>query len=143
MIEPPGGRVVRWAFTDLKKGRKALRRRPTAFLVLSLLALAAAAGCSKPEPSAPGPAVPAAPPGAPAPAPDAGATAAEIAQGKVSFGRKCGVCHDIDRAAGDRRETREGWAAIVKDMRGKKAGWISDAEAAKILEYLVAEHGRK
>lgn len=116
------------------------------FLVLSLLALAAAAGCSKPEPPAPGPAVPAAPPGAqasePAAAPAAGATAAEIAQGKVSFGRKCGVCHDIDRAAGDRRETREGWAAIVKDMQNKKAGWISDAEAAKILEYLVAEHGK-
>jgi len=134
-----------------------LRRRPAAFLVLSLLPLAAMAGCSKPGPAgpgsaAPGPAVPAAAPApgaqasAPGPeaaVPSAGATPAEIAEGKAFFGRKCGVCHDIDRAAGDRRETREGWAAIVKDMQGKKAGWISDAEAAKILGYLVAEHGRE
>jgi len=28
-------------------------------------------------------------------------------------------------------------------MQGKKADWISDAEAAKIVDYLVAEHGKK
>ena len=40
-------------------------------------------------------------------------------------------------------ETKEKWASIVKEMQGKKADWISDAEAAKIVDYLAAEHGKK
>ena len=42
-----------------------------------------------------------------------------------------------------RTETKEKWASIVKEMQGKKADWISDAEAAKIVDYLAAEHGKK
>jgi len=62
--------------------------------------------------------------------------------GKTLFDNKCGVCHGIDRAA-IRAETKEKWVSIVKDMQGKKADWISDVEAAKIVEFLVAEHGKK
>jgi len=28
-------------------------------------------------------------------------------------------------------------------MQGKKADWISDGEAVKILDFLAAEHGKK
>ena len=52
------------------------------------------------------------------------------------------MCHDLARAA-DRKETKENWAGIVKEMQEKKAGWISDAEAGKILDFLVAAHGKK
>jgi hypothetical protein len=33
--------------------------------------------------------------------------------------------------------------SIVKEMQGKKADWISDADAAKIVEFLASEHGKK
>ncbi len=119
-----------------------MRSRSTVLCVLSLLSLLAltlAPGCSKSE--APPAAPPAAAP-APAPAPEAAAPAAgSVAEGKASFEQKCGVCHELARAA-DRKETRENWAGIVKDMQGKKAGWISDAEAAKIIDFLAAEHGK-
>jgi mono/diheme cytochrome c family protein len=55
---------------------------------------------------------------------------------------KCSVCHGLDRPTA-RKETKEKWAGIVKEMQGKKAGWISDAEASKIVDYLAAEYGKK
>ena len=70
------------------------------------------------------------------------APAAPASDGKTLFDNKCGVCHGIDRAI-VRAETKEKWASIVKEMQGKKADWISDAEAAKIVEFLAAEHGKK
>jgi len=106
---------------------------------LFVLMLSLALGCSKSE--APKPAAapaPASETAAPAAAPAAGAA---VAEGKVLFEQKCSVCHELSRAA-ERKETRENWAGIVKDMREKKAGWISDAEAGKILEFLVAVHGK-
>jgi len=96
--------------------------------VLSAMLLVFAIGCAKQEP--PAPAAPAAAPAAPA------------ADGKTLFDTKCGVCHGIDRTT-VRTETKEKWASIVKDMQGKKADWISDAEATKIVDYLAAEHGKK
>jgi cytochrome c5 len=87
--------------------------------------LAFAVGCSKQEP--PAPAAPVA-----APSPD----------GKTLFEKKCSVCHGIDRATA-RTETKEKWTSVIKTMQGKKADWITDAEASKILDYLVAEHGKK
>jgi len=120
-----------------------MRNRSTVLCVLALLMLTLAVGCSKSEAPKPETA-PAAPAPAPAPAPQAAAPAAggAAAEGKALFEQKCGVCHELSRAA-DRKETKENWAKLVKEMQGKKAGWISDAEAGKIVEFLAAEHGKK
>jgi mono/diheme cytochrome c family protein len=106
-----------------------MRVRPLVLVVLSVMLLAFVIGCGKQEPPKPV-------------APAAVAPAAPALDGKTLFGNKCGVCHGIDRAI-VRAETKEKWASIVKDMQGKKADWISDAEAAKIVEFLAAEHGKK
>ena len=86
-----------------------------------------AAGCSKPE--EPKQAAPPAP-------------AAELAEGKALFEKKCRVCHGLDRTTA-RKESREKWMEIVKSMQGKKADFISDAEAVKIVEFLAGNHGTK
>ena len=105
-----------------------MRVRSVVLIVVSVMLLALAIGCAKQEP--PKPAAPAAP------------AAAPVADGKTLFDTKCSVCHGIDRATA-RTETKEKWASIVKEMQGKKGDWISDAEAAKIVDYLAAEHGKK
>jgi len=106
-----------------------MRVRSVILVAVSVMLLAFAIGCAKQEPPKPA-------------APVAAAPAAPAADGKTLFDTKCGVCHGIDRATA-RRETKEKWASILKDMQGKKADWISDAEAAKIVDYLAAEHGKK
>ena len=106
--------------------------RSVVLCVLSLLVLSMAIGCAKQEP--PKPAAPA--------APVAAAPAAPAADGKTLFDQKCSVCHPLDRATA-RKEMKEKWASILKEMQGKKADWISDADAAKIVDYLTAEHGKK
>jgi cytochrome c5 len=68
--------------------------------------------------------------------------AAPAADGKSIFEAKCSVCHPLDRTTA-RKEMKEKWASIVKDMQGKKADWISDVEAGKITEFLAAEYGKK
>ena len=109
-----------------------MRSRAAFALFALLFAAVAVAGCGKKEEPRP-----AAPPAAPAASP-----ASPVAEGKALFEQKCGVCHGLDRAL-SRSETRVKWAEIVKTMQLKKADWISDGEAAKILEYLAAEHGKK
>ena len=109
-----------------------MRIRSVVLIVLSVMLLAFAIGCAKQEP--PQPAAPA--------APAAAAPAAPAADGKSIFETKCSVCHGIDRATA-RTETKDKWASIVKEMQGKKADWISDVEAAKVVEYLVLTHGKK
>src|SRR5512139_3736757 len=104
-----------------------MRVRSAVLCVLSLLILSLAVGCGKQEP--PKPVVPA----APAVAPEA--------DGKALFESKCSVCHGIDRAT-VRKETKEKWASIVKEMQGKKADWISDADAAKIVDFLASQYGK-
>jgi len=106
-----------------------MRVRSVMPIVVSVMLLAFAIGCGKQEP--PKPAAPAAP-----------AAAGPAADGKTLFEAKCGVCHGIDRATA-RSESKEKWASIVKEMRGKKADWISDADASKIVDYLAADHGKK
>jgi len=109
-----------------------MRVRSVVLIVVSVMLLAFAVGCAKQEP-----------PKTEAPAaPVAAAPAASTADGKTLFDTKCGVCHGIDRATA-RTESKEKWASIVKDMQGKKADWISDAEASKIVDFLAAEHGKK
>jgi cytochrome c5 len=109
-----------------------MRVRSVVLCVLSVMLLAFAIGCAKQEP--PKPAAPA--------APVAAAPAAPAADGKTLFDTKCSVCHGLDRATA-RKETKEKWASILKEMQGKKADWISDADAAKIVDYLAAEYGKK
>jgi mono/diheme cytochrome c family protein len=94
-----------------------------------LLAAALVLGCAKKEEPKPV---------APPPAP----VASPAVEGKALFEVKCSVCHGLDRAAA-RAETKEKWTEIVKTMQGKKADWITDADAAKIVEFLAAEHGKK
>ena len=106
-----------------------MRVRSVMLIVVSVMLLAFAIGCAKQEP--PKPAAPAAP-----------VAAAPAADGKALFEMKCSVCHGVDRAT-VRKETKEKWASIIKEMRGKKADWISDAEATKIVDFLAAEHGKK
>jgi mono/diheme cytochrome c family protein len=79
----------------------------------------------------------------PKPAATSAAPAVSVAaEGKALFEQKCGVCHRLARATA-RQEAKEKWTEIVKAMQGKKADWISDADAAKIVEFLASEHGRK
>ena len=112
-----------------------MRVRSVVLGVVSVMLLSFAVGCSKQEPPAP------AAPAAPAP-PAAAAPADPAADGRSVFEAKCSVCHPLDRAT-VRKETRDKWVSIVKDMQGRKADWISDAEAAKIIEFLTAEYGKK
>ena len=97
-----------------------MRVRSIVPIVLTLSILALAIGCGKQEPPKP-----AAPPAAPA------------ADGKALFEAKCGVCHGLDRAT-VRKETKDKWISIVKDMQGKKADWITDADATKIADYILS-----
>lgn len=107
-----------------------MRTIPALVSVVILSLVIISMGCSKaeaPKPASP----PAAPPAASA-----------AADGKVLFEQKCGICHGLDRAT-SRMENKESWAGIVKTMQGKKAEWISDTDASKIVEFLVSEHGKK
>ena len=98
-----------------------MRARSALWCVLSLLLLALVVGCAKQEP--PKPPAPAAPAAAPAPG-------GAVAEGKALFEQKCSVCHGLDRAT-VRKETKERWTQLVKEMQGKKIDWISDADATK------------
>lgn len=91
-----------------------------------LLAAALAAGCARKE----------------APAPPPAPAASPAAEGRQLFEQKCSACHGLERAT-SRAETKETWARIVKDMQAKRPDWISDADAARIVEFLAAEHGKK
>jgi len=83
---------------------------------------------------------------------------AKMAQGnnpKALFNVKCQKCHqtsEIFEKADDcatchkQGASPEGimddvkWVELVKEMQGKKAGWIADAEATEIANWLTAEH---
>jgi len=103
-----------------------MRLRAVFPLIVVLLMVAAVPGCSKKEEPKPGFSTPA---------------VAAMGEGKALFERKCGVCHGLDRATA-RTETKERWSAIIKEMQGKRADWITDDDAAKILDYLTSSYGK-
>jgi mono/diheme cytochrome c family protein len=105
--------------------------------VFSLLFFALVIGCSKSE--APKQEATPAAPAAESPAKPASPTSEAVAKGEAVFEQKCNKCHGLDRAT-SRTETKEKWAAIVKQMEGKQGAGISDADAGQILVYLVARH---
>ena len=98
------------------------------FFLVMLPLVAIVSGCAQKEEQKP-----VAPPPAPA--------VSAVEEGKALFEQKCSVCHGLDRATA-RAATKEKWASTIKEMQGKKADWISDADAAKILEYLSSTHGK-
>jgi mono/diheme cytochrome c family protein len=103
-----------------------MRLRAAFSFLLILLVVAAISGCAKkeePKSEAPPPAISA------------------VEEGQVLFEKMCGVCHTLGRATA-RAETKEKWESIIKEMQGKKPGFISDAEAEKILAYLSSKHGK-
>jgi cytochrome c5 len=93
---------------------------------LGILMVAAASGCAKKE----------------EPKPAGPAPLSEAAQdGKILVENMCTVCHSLERVT-EREETKEKWEKIIKEMQGKKPGFISDADAAKMLEYLSTVQGK-
>jgi hypothetical protein len=60
--------------------------------------------------------------------------------GKKEVVKLCDGCHDLTFTIST-RETEEGWTRIVNDMRSKGADG-TDAEFAKVIEYLTAHMGK-
>lgn len=108
-------------------------------LVLVVAALTVLAGC----PAKPGAETPSTGgPRAPAVAGNtANADAAGATDPRALFETKCKLCHSLEKATHEKLD-RAGWDKMVKDMAAKKAGWISDTEAATIVQYLVTTHGK-
>lgn len=103
-----------------------MRLRAVVPFLVVLLAVAAVSGCAKKEEPKSAPPIPA---------------VSAVEEGKILFEQKCSVCHGLDRSTA-LAETREKWASIIQEMQGKKADWISDENAGKILEYLSSAHGK-
>jgi len=61
--------------------------------------------------------------------------------GKATTQKVCGSCHAAELLL-NRRESREGWSAVVEDMirRGTKA---SDDEFAEVIDYLAEYLSKK
>ena len=72
---------------------------------------------------------------APAAVPPAG-------KGKALFEEKCVICHDLNRALGQRKN-RKGWTATVTRMRNVNGCPITDKEAGGIVQYLTTVRGAK
>jgi competence protein ComEA len=60
--------------------------------------------------------------------------------GKETTARVCGACHGVEIAV-SRRESRDGWVAVVEDMiqRGAKG---TDEEFGEAVEYLAAHFSK-
>lgn len=106
--------------------------RRLALLPIILIVAVAFSACSKADAPTPAPATPSA---------TGAAGQADLSAGKALFQELCTTCHPSDRST-SRTETRDEWVRLVGAMQ-KKAGRITDADAAKIVDYLSAEYGRK
>ena len=105
-----------------------MRLRAGIWFLVMLPLVAIISGCAQKEGQKP-----VAPPPAPA--------VFAVEEGEGLFGQKWSGCDGLDRATA-RAAIKEKWASTIKEMQGKKADWISDADAAKILEYLSSAHGK-
>ncbi|MCE5217949.1 photosystem P840 reaction-center cytochrome c-551 [bacterium] len=65
----------------------------------------------------------------------------QMANAQALLETKCNKCHPSARAAEERRTPAE-WEKVIKVMQAKKAGWISEAEAAEITKYVVANYSK-
>jgi hypothetical protein len=54
---------------------------------------------------------------------------------------KCTVCHSNERILAQRKD-RAWWTELVARMKDHAEGWITDDDAARILEYLVQTQGK-
>jgi len=54
---------------------------------------------------------------------------------KNTFEAKCSACHGTDRPLGAKKSAAD-WLATVQRMSGKKAGHLTEAEAADVAAYL-------
>jgi cytochrome c5 len=61
-------------------------------------------------------------------------------ESKALFESKCSVCHPVSRPLGKNKD-RAGWTATVTRMQKGNGCPITDAEARRIIDYLVAERG--
>jgi len=110
--------------------------------LIAALALTAVLGCARQQP-APGTAPAVSPPpktGTTGPAEPAGkesppASVATADEGQTLYDTKCTRCHTLDRVR-KHDPAKESWPGLVASMQAKKAGWISDAEAATIVQHL-------
>jgi len=110
-------------------------------VLIAVLMLTAAVGCARRQ-EAPE-AVPAV--GPPPEASESGQpaeteTTAADAEGQKLYETKCAQCHTLDRVE-KHDPAKEPWPELVADMQGKKSGWISDDEAAVIVQHLEKTYG--
>ena len=73
-----------------------------------------------------------------------GATTLSGASGheaKALFETKCSKCHGFDKALG-KSKTMDEWKKTVAAMQKKSGDWISDKEAATIVDYLTEKAGK-
>ncbi len=60
---------------------------------------------------------------------------------KALFEKKCGSCHGIKKATGQKKNQTE-WAETVMRMKNKNGAPVNDNEARSIIEYLAKNHGK-
>jgi cytochrome c5 len=125
-------------------------------VILSLLVAAVLAlhGCPKPTPQEPSQNASAIGPGTPGETPepvaneeaapaneaeDSEAAPETSANAKALFETKCSKCHKLEKATSEPGDKAH-WDELVKEMQAKKAGWISDAEAAQIAGHCAGQY---
>ena len=74
--------------------------------------------------------------------PAAGSGGKAPPDGENLFEKKCALCHGLAQSTG-RREWKQEWARIVRQMARKRDGWITAEEAEAIIDYLASAYGRE
>lgn len=72
---------------------------------------------------------------------DAQKQATPIEDGKALFEKKCGSCHGIKKATGQKKNKTE-WADTVMRMKNKNGAPVNDDEAKIIIDYLGKNYGK-